>query len=338
MNGPGERRLSTAAGTQFPPQSAVRLLSVEELERLPPLTWLIDQYLPAGGTAVMYGPSGGGKSFMALDMGMSVATGMPWAGLATKSGPVVYVSAEGAAGLQQRVDAWKRARGIRTVETLRFCLEPIQLMDETATRDFIRELERLPSPPRLVIFDTLARCLVGGDENSSRDVGLFVHGVDQVRAATGAAVMMVHHTTKKGNSERGSGALRAAADVMLSLQVANGLIRLEVDKLKDARSIAPELYFRLRPEGNSCVPTMVDRHERKQPVLTEQQRRALQTLSRLPDICTASQWQTESGIPESSFFRAIKTLQDFGYVETTDAGKNKGYTLSDKGRKALTLT
>jgi len=83
---------------------------------------------------------------------------------------------------------------------------------------------------------------------------------------------------------------------------------------------------------------MVDRHERKQPVLTEQQRRALQTLSRLPDICTASQWQTESGIPESSFFRAIKTLQDFGYVETTDAGKNKGYTLSDKGRKALTLT
>ncbi|WP_273380952.1 AAA family ATPase [Symbiobacterium thermophilum] len=311
---------------------------MEDLQRLPPLTWLIDQHLPAGGLAVLYGPSGGGKSFVALDMGMSVATGTPWAGFATKSGPVVYVSAEGAAGLQQRVNAWTRARGVKTVEMLRFCLQPIQLMDEMATRDFIQELEKLPSRPSLVIFDTLARCLVGGDENSSRDVGLFVHGVDQVRATTGAAVMIVHHTGKKGNSERGSSALRAAADAMLSLQVENGVIRLKVDKLKEAPGVAPVLYFRLKQEGNSCVVTLADGHARNQTVLTEQQRRVLETLSRLSDVSTASQWQTESGIPESSFFRAIKTLQDFGYVETRDAGKSKGYTLTDKGRQALTLT
>lgn len=340
MNGLREPAFATAAGIQFPTQPAVRLLSAEELQALPALTWLIDQYLPAGGLAVLYGPSGGGKSFVALDMGLSVATGTRWAGFATKSGPVVYVSAEGSAGLQQRVNAWMLARGVETVDKdkLRFCLDPIQLMDQMATKGFIQELETLPSPPSLVIIDTMARCLVGGDENSARDVGLFVRGADQVRTSTGAAVMIVHHTGKKGTSERGSSALRAAADAMLSLQVENGVIRLKVDKLKDAPATAPVLHLRLEPEGNSCVVTLVDGDPRKQRVLTDQQRRALETLSRLSDVCTASQWQAESGIPESSFYRVIKQLQDMGHVDTSGAGKGKGYTLTDKGRQALTLT
>lgn len=337
MNDLLERVLSLATTIEAPTEPAVRLLSVEELEALPAPTWLIDQYVPAGSLAVLYGPSGGGKSFVALDMALSVAAGIRWAGFVTQAGPVVYVAAEGGAGLGQRVAAWKRARGIATVDKLWFCLEPVQLMDGTATRTFIETLETLPAPPSLVIFDTLARCLVGGDENSARDVGLFVRGADRVRTSTGAAVMIVHHTGKNGTSERGSSALRAAADVMLALQVEDDVIRLEVDKQKDAPA-APALYLRLEPEGNSCVVTLTDGKPRKHGSLSKQQRRALETLSLLPDMCTASQWQAASGIPESSFFRVIKNLQDLGYVDTIGAGKNKGYRITDDGRQALTLT
>ena len=312
---------------------------MDELLALPPLTWLIDQYLPVGGLAVLYGPSGSGKSFVALDMGLSIATGTRWAGFATKSGPVVYVSAEGSAGLPQRVDAWLQARGVGSVDKdkLQFCREPIHLMDGREIKRFIQDLElELPSRPSLVIFDTMARCMVGGDENSSRDVGQLVEGLEQVRKSTGAAVLIVHHTGKKGTTERGSSALRAAADVMLSLQVRHGAIRLEVDKVKDAPATAPALYLRLKQHGNSCVVTLTDGKTRRQGDLTKQQRRALETLARLSDACTASEWQAQSSIPESSFYRVIRQLQDMGYVAPN--GEGKGYTLTDNGRLALTLT
>ena len=53
--------------------------------------------------------------------------------------------------------------------------------------------------PKLIIFDTLARCMVGGDENSPLDMGRAVAAADRVRVETGAAVLLVHHPTKANN-------------------------------------------------------------------------------------------------------------------------------------------
>src|SRR5207253_752097 len=82
-----------------------------EVEGLQPPAWLVDGIMPRGGLAVLYGPPGIGKSFLAQDWALSVGAGLEWLGRSIHMGPVVYVAAEGTAGLPNRVRAWKLARG-----------------------------------------------------------------------------------------------------------------------------------------------------------------------------------------------------------------------------------
>src|SRR3990167_7919183 len=84
----------------------LRLYSMTELLRLPPPEWLIKHYLPAGGLVGLYGQPGHYKSFVAIDMAMSVATGQPWQGADTRRGHVIYVAAEGGTGIAKRGHAW----------------------------------------------------------------------------------------------------------------------------------------------------------------------------------------------------------------------------------------
>jgi len=89
------------------------LYSAAEIKRLPPPEWLIDGHLVQNSIAVLYGPSGGGKSFLALDGALSVATGRDWLGRPVQQGVVIYVLAEGASGFGARITAWEEDRGRR---------------------------------------------------------------------------------------------------------------------------------------------------------------------------------------------------------------------------------
>lgn len=64
----------------------------------PPIDWVLPGAIPAGQLAMLAGADGTGKSYLALQMAISVATGIPWAGgllpAPEKMGPVVYVSGE----------------------------------------------------------------------------------------------------------------------------------------------------------------------------------------------------------------------------------------------------
>ena len=69
---------------------------------------------------------------------------------------------------------------------------------------------------QLVIIDTLARSMGAGDENSSQDMGAFIAACDQIRRATGATVLIVHHSGKSSNAgARGSSALLGAVDTAI---------------------------------------------------------------------------------------------------------------------------
>ena len=87
------------------------LLTADELANLPPLRWRIKGVLPESGLAAVYGPSGGGKSFLVLDMLASVADGCEWFEHRVNRAPVVYLALEGEAGLSQRVQAYRLQHG-----------------------------------------------------------------------------------------------------------------------------------------------------------------------------------------------------------------------------------
>ena len=82
--------------------SGLRLLTLQELRQLRPPEFLVGDLIPQGGLSVLYGPPGEGKTFLALDMAMCASTGRPWHGKAVASAPIVYISAEGGAGMAKR--------------------------------------------------------------------------------------------------------------------------------------------------------------------------------------------------------------------------------------------
>ncbi len=202
-------RRTDDATSHATPRRRFELIDDEAILRREPPPWLIQDILPLGGLAVLAGTAASLKTFLAIHMGFSVATGTPWAGRHTQQGLVVYIVAEGGGGFSARLEAWKQEHGCLGVVQGFFTLPcPVEFMQKGDLRDLLAELGRLPAPPVLIIVDTLARCFVGGEENSAKDMGLFTAGVDRLRHATGAAVLVVHHSGWERGRERGSTALR----------------------------------------------------------------------------------------------------------------------------------
>ena len=191
-------------------------------------------------------PSGHGKSFAALDWALCVATGSTWFGRATSEGAVVYIVAEGGRGIRKRVRAWLEHRGWPKLPDAFFLLDSVQITDERICGRWLQRIAALGVPVKLIVVDTLARCFVGRDENSAQDMGEFVAGIDRLKQETGAAVVVVHHSGKSKDGkpsdiERGSSALRAAADVMVSVTMdKDKVIALKNTKQKDYEEFAAD--------------------------------------------------------------------------------------------------
>lgn len=177
--------------------------------------WLIDQVMPADAFGVLYGPSGSYKSFIAMDMSASIASSMNWHGHdVDESGHVLYIGAEGAAGLHLRKKAWE-IRNHKKLTNLAILSSAVTI-NSGDIRDLINLcgdlVEEIDEPIRLIVIDTLARSFEG-EENSATDMGEFVKACDYLRETTGASILVIHHSGKDADKgARGSSALRAACD------------------------------------------------------------------------------------------------------------------------------
>src|ERR1035437_428981 len=236
----------------------LRLYSTQELIGMPAPTWLIDPIIPAGGFVALVGQPGAGKSFIALDMAMSVAAGGFWQGHPVAQGYVLYVSAEGGTGVGKRAKAWLQTKGLTPRDAdMAWMVEPVYVRPGSDGMNTLltRLEEELVQVPTLIVLDTLARCLEG-DENQQEDMGRFVAGIDVLRHSYKATVLVVHHTRKDGEIERGSPSFRGAADTMLFAKRPNqtGPITLSCTKQKDAEEFkSVSLRLKLVPEVDSCV-------------------------------------------------------------------------------------
>src|SRR5277367_510328 len=153
-----------------PPKFAALLLSRSALRDLPDPEPLIDDVLDRGTVALLYGKWGTAKSFIALDWAASVATGRSWQGRATEQRRALYVAAEGAFGFKGRADAWEIGwqHSIHDGD-LDVLPKPVNLMRPLDVNNLAALIEW--GGYGFVILDTLARCMVGADENSARDCG-----------------------------------------------------------------------------------------------------------------------------------------------------------------------
>jgi hypothetical protein len=228
------------------------LLDFEALQALPDATWLIDGMVPADGLGFIYGASQAGKSFLALDWALSVAAGIPWFGHDVAGGHVVYIAGEGRSGMKKRALAWWNEHGRPDLSRMHWLLDSVNLLNPGDIDRALASRDTLPERPALWVGDTLARLMPGGDENAARETGIVVAAMDQLRGD--AAALIVHHTRRDGDGERGSGALRGGADLMVKLtrDGRSPRITMTCDKAKDAAEFDP-VALSLDPSGDSCV-------------------------------------------------------------------------------------
>lgn len=248
---------------------AFELTQWRDLEVRPP-DYLIAGTLEAESFACLFGMSGGGKSFMAIDWALSLASGTPWHGRAVKQAPVVYINGEGQGDLTRRLEAWGIARKVdpqavpfflsRTAAQLS---EPASL--EAVTRAIEAAAERV-GDPGLIVLDTLARNAGGIDENSAKDMGQVVRACDHLRETFAATVLLVHHSGKNPEQgARGSSALRAAVDTEFHCNSDRRGIRLGMTKSKSGPLPDAPLRFRLVESGQSAVLEVDDAQGPREP-------------------------------------------------------------------------
>ena len=228
-----------------------KLLTTEQILDLPPPEWLIDNYLVKNSLAVLYGPSGCGKTFLALDWALHVAAGSYWHDNRVDGGSVLYIAAEGVAGIGKRVKTWMGHNRIHNLDRIHWLPEAVNVAIPETVAALIEVAKRLQ--PSLIVVDTLARSIVGVDENSAKDMGEVVSYLDQLRKATGACVLVVHHTGKDTSAgARGSSALLGAVDTAIEVDAADPQMTVKVKKQKDAAAVDPVRLTRIEV-GESCV-------------------------------------------------------------------------------------
>lgn len=305
------------------------LLDTAGLDALPEPKHLIHGVLYIDGLAWLVGRPGHGKTLVALDMAGSVGTGLSWQGYQVQQGTVLYLIAEGARGIRPRVRAWESAAGQKMTGVM-FIPVAVQAATDPAWQalcDLARELG-----PVLIVIDTQARTTVGLEENSARDMGLFVDKLERLRASCGACVLVLHHTPRNGEHIRGSTAMEGAATTVIRVVKDGGVLTLTNDpeeggKQKDGEPFDP-IYLRLIPHDPSVIVTATDR-----PAASDLDSKAVREM-------LAGWWQSQGSEPvsvavlvksgvctERTFHRHRKALVNAGHVAAEGKGNQVRYRL-----------
>ena len=208
---------------------------IYDLSLAPPMDWLIKGVLPRGELGVLFGASGSGKTFVALDLAFSIARGIAWRDRRTTRGRVVIIAAEGGVGIGKRGEAYARYHdfNLQGVDVHVITAAP-NFLDNDNVSEVIAELNNI-GPVDLVVIDTFAQVTPGANENTSEDVGRALANLKLLHEATRAMNLVVAHAGKDlSKGVRGWSGLKAAADVQIEVvRHDNGEREIIIEKMKD---------------------------------------------------------------------------------------------------------
>lgn len=318
---------TSASGSKF----SRRILSRSSLATLPAPEPLIEETIDRRTVALLAGYHGTMKSFVALAWGAAIATGTRWQDRDVQKGRVLYIVGEGAYGINDRLAAWEEHAGVRIPDDA-FHVYPaaVQLAKAAEVEELVAYVAE--EDYDLVIIDTLARSAVGVDENSAKDMGVVIDGVEQIkRAMSAGTVLLVHHTGKDKATVRGSSALEAAVDTAYTTDGTGEGLKLKRTKRKDG-PLADEHQFRLVEVGESAVLESTaamskgeaDEHTRAAVAAAWETLRLTfgdTTFSR-SDAATVL---LESGMPRSSAYKRISTLASWDVLRNIGTEKTPRY-------------
>jgi len=324
------------------PQPAVepqprRYLTEDEIDTLRPPTWLIKGVMPAGEVTLVSGPGDAGKTFIVTDMMKRVA----------QHYPVMYGALEDAPGIRIRKRAWELHYQLPKNGNFLMWTQALDLYDAVSVDSFIAEVA--PLGLRMITLDTLSRALGGADENSNTDIAVVMNNCERIAHATGAAVVILHHTTKDGQAYRGASALKNNTYGHLEISRDDDLIHFKIGRIKNTAEQAPR-YFKLvtvplpdirDDDGNpvsSAVILPADRVATGDRI-TANQVRMLETLMLMDDAqggASTTELAKATGLVGNSFYSALKRLKALGLITKGDNTRDP-LTITSTGRARLSV-
>ena len=213
-----------------------RSYTIDELEHLPKLNWLIKDILVDGGIATIYGESGSTKSFLAIDLAMHLATGSEWFGLEVNRGiPIIYTALEGFRGVVKRIKGWCKKNEI-SPSNIFIDHDSLLLGEQGSVESFINYYKANNFHRGMIIIDTFNMACPNIEENSAKEMSGVITKAKLIAEKLNSTVLIIHHSGKdESRGMRGSSSLKASMDTIIYVkQDSNGNCEWSLEKSKDS--------------------------------------------------------------------------------------------------------
>ena len=221
------------------------------INNMPDKKWLIDGLIGEKEVGILYGKSGSGKTFVAIDLMMSAVDGKHFAGKFNLDRPltVAIATGEGGLALKKRIVAAREFHNTKNGDNAQIFVNGLRFYDDEHIASFVEEWKRFENRQLdLLIVDTLSAAMGGNDDASGREMGVVFQRARYLADELGCTVLFVHHPRKNDSEFRGSGKIMNDVDFMI--QVDNKTMSCR--KLKDEEMFLP-IKFDLQKFQSSLV-------------------------------------------------------------------------------------
>jgi hypothetical protein len=299
-------------------------------------TWLIDQLWTHGAVGVIGGSPKSGKSWLALDMAVAVASATPCLGTfpVHTSGPVLlYAAEDSATAVRARLETLSRIRQLdfQNLDVSLITTNSLRL-DQGEDQDRLEATVRAHHPV-LLVLDPLVR-VHAIDENVAGQVSALLGYLRRLQRTTGVALALVHHVKKNaspntnaGYSLRGSSDLYAWLDSFLSLRHHHGQLTLSAEH-RSAPGAGPFVLQLAPPSADigahlKLASAGAPTGPQKPDTLTD---RVLQALSGATEPMTVENLRCQLQVRNQRVVEALRQLSSQAAIQRLP----RGYILSPR--------
>jgi len=297
----------------LPLQRASQLAS-----RGPQTQWLVEQLWSEQAVGILGGEPKCCKSFLALDVAVSVASGAACLRQfpVRRSGPVLLFPAEDSLAVVRQ-----RLEGIAAAAQVPFNSLPVQVITAPSLRlDTATDRQRLchtvqQQRPILLILDPLIR-LHRVDENDASQIAALLSYLRQLQRKFQLAVLLVHHARKDSQSSRPGQALRGSSELHgwgdSNLYLRRKGSQLTLSTEHRAAPCQDHIPLQLTESGSAVALTVMERSTVQPDTPPAPIQRVRQALAQLQEPIPVQQLQKLCGLRTATVCSALAELSTKG--------------------------
>jgi predicted transcriptional regulator len=319
-------------------------------EELPPVVEIVKGIVAEQAKLVIGSGSKSFKTWVTMDMALSIAHGAPWLGYGTTRKRVLYVNLElKPQTFKRRLQTIAKAKDIK-IERQWFLHLPLRgKLTQSTVNSLVSGIINLAQQSYIgvVVIDPVYKMNLEGDENSSRDQTLLFNQLDRITTEAKCTLILNDHFGKGNQSEkdpldaiRGSSAKGGDVDAAMILRKheVEGCFRVDM------------VHRELPPVGPFCIgwkfPTMELRPD-LDPAAMKKSKPGRTPKSSLPELLryirdssaenpiSVSEWANRAGMTRQTLQTYISKMRCKGWISTVGEGSKARKFITAEGKEAV---